>query len=560
MSRYICQGHYKDGHGHVIASGTVTVYEAGLTTLATCYADTSTSTPISGSQITTDSAGYYKFYIDTEDYRYTKKFAVRLTKNNYQTVEYDNLIVLPNLSGVRYPYTDLLGFTTLQEGIDSANNAGTGRKYLLPPQGDYSGVHTITAPLDFTGANFELEGVRGRDSSWTGSTIKASGALASILDINNCDFFEIRKLRLDGNATAVKGIKLGLTSGHASNLLLEDITIQNVTGIAIDTDAGPGGPMADSSIVRPIIETAGTGIAIGGQVIRVYAGTIGGCTTAGITMAASSSAVFYGTVFTGNGIDIKYTGNDTISSLDFFGCWFENSTVAVFKRPDVPSITAAAAPISFIGCHFHALVGAENLLDFTNYAGTVYIIGGHWDSSGKGSVVVPANCILYIDAPFADQLSYSGAGTIIFGPSCNRVHARAYRGTSNQSVNAGGWTKVQLNAESWDYKSKFDSTTNNRYQPGQAGLYGVKASVQFAAGEVGKSYFAALYVDGALVLAKRLIASLAGQTVDVQIADDIVLGASSYLELYCYHDSAAAKDVVFDANGSTTHMSVHRVG
>ena len=574
MARHIFQSHFKDGNGNVVSNGVINVYRADTGGVATVYLAATGSVATS---ITSNSSGYFAFYVDEADYNINQLFNIKLSKAGmtdqwYYNVpiikEYNKYLAEHNSDGthskltkVTDPWIDVRAFDSIQMAINSVSNAGTGRVYKFTTPG-YQGVSTITAPLVFTGANFRLEGMRGRDTNWTGATIKASGSLACILDMatNPCDFFDVVRVRLHGNGTAVDGIRLGLTSGHASNLLIEDVTIQNVTGTAINTDAGPGGPMADSSIVRPIIETVGTGIAIAGQVVRVYAGTIAGCSTAGTTFAASSSASFYGTVFSGNAIDIKYIGNDTINSLYFNGCWFENATDSILKRPDVPSITKACGALTFVGCNFHALSSANSLLDFTNIEGTHYIIGGHWDSAGKGNVIVPANCTLYIDADFANQLTYSGAGRVVFGPSVTQVQSRAYRGTSNQSVNASAWTKVQLNAESWDYGSKFDSTTNYRYQPGIAGLYCVKASVQFANTEVGKQYYASLYVDGVLVSAKRLISPLTGSILDVDIADNVVLTASSYLELYCYHDSAAAKDVVFDANGSTTHLSAYRIG
>jgi hypothetical protein len=46
-----------------------------------------------------------------------------------------------------------------------------------------------------------------------------------------------------------------------------------------------------------------------------------------------------------------------------------------------------------------------------------------------------------------------------------------YRGTSDQSITATTWTKVQLNAEEFDTDSCFDSTTNYRFTPNKSGKY-----------------------------------------------------------------------------------------
>ena len=56
---------------------------------------------------------------------------------------------------------------------------------------------------------------------------------------------------------------------------------------------------------------------------------------------------------------------------------------------------------------------------------------------------------------------------------------RAYRTTSNQSLTANTWTKVQLNAEDFDTANCFDSTTNYRFTPNVAGYYQINFGVQF---------------------------------------------------------------------------------
>jgi hypothetical protein len=56
---------------------------------------------------------------------------------------------------------------------------------------------------------------------------------------------------------------------------------------------------------------------------------------------------------------------------------------------------------------------------------------------------------------------------------------RAYRTSSNQSLTANTWTKVQFNAEDFDTASAFDSTTNYRFQPQVAGYYQINLGIQF---------------------------------------------------------------------------------
>tara|TARA_R100001015_G_C4552303_1_gene113892 strand:+ start:12 stop:623 length:612 start_codon:yes stop_codon:yes gene_type:complete len=54
----------------------------------------------------------------------------------------------------------------------------------------------------------------------------------------------------------------------------------------------------------------------------------------------------------------------------------------------------------------------------------------------------------------------------------------AYR-NGNQTIDHGTVTKVQLNAESFDVDSKFDSSSNYRYTPASTGYYYLSATINF---------------------------------------------------------------------------------
>jgi hypothetical protein len=97
MARFIYAGNWKDGQGAVVPSGTITVYLAGTTTLATAY-DAETGSALSGSQTTTDSAGVFHFWIDDGDYAATQKFRFIGTKTGFSNLDNDqtdNILILP---------------------------------------------------------------------------------------------------------------------------------------------------------------------------------------------------------------------------------------------------------------------------------------------------------------------------------------------------------------------------------------------------------------------------------------------------------------------------------
>jgi hypothetical protein len=93
MSRKIFQGGFKDGNGSAVADGTVTVYLAGTTTLATIYSTEVIVAAISGSTLTTGSDGGWLFWVDSSDYGDSQKFKVILSKAGYESKTYDNIVI-----------------------------------------------------------------------------------------------------------------------------------------------------------------------------------------------------------------------------------------------------------------------------------------------------------------------------------------------------------------------------------------------------------------------------------------------------------------------------------
>src|SRR3990167_4387068 len=108
-----------------VASATVTVYLAGTVTAATCYADTTTATALANSQTTTNSSGYFEFYIDSANYANTQKFKIVISKTGYPDVTYDYLNIFPNLAGVRDPWVDVRAYIDLPTAITAIGATST---------------------------------------------------------------------------------------------------------------------------------------------------------------------------------------------------------------------------------------------------------------------------------------------------------------------------------------------------------------------------------------------------------------------------------------------------
>ena len=134
---------------------------------------------------------------------------------------------------------------------------------------------------------------------------------------------------------------------------------------------------------------------------------------------------------------------------------------------------------------------------------------------------------------------------------------RAYR---NGNVTAGGTgaRKVSLNAESYDVRSWFDSSTNFRFQPSVAGYYQFNGHVTINSFETGH-YTSMLYKNGAVHSRGSTASaqSTASAEIGTSISDIIYMnGSSDYVELWC--DMAVNRNFV--GTSEKTYLSVSRIG
>lgn len=147
MARYGIEGHYVDGNGKVVPSGTVQLFEAGTTTAANFYEASS-----GGSQVTsttTDSAGKFEIYVDDSDYDSNQKFDIKLSKTNYQSQLYYNWRPFPFASAgyvdtiksadiiTKSPWVDVRAFGAVLDGTTDDSSAfesalQSGKRIYIP--------------------------------------------------------------------------------------------------------------------------------------------------------------------------------------------------------------------------------------------------------------------------------------------------------------------------------------------------------------------------------------------------------------------------------------------
>jgi hypothetical protein len=102
-----------------------------------------------------------------------------------------------------------------------------------------------------------------------------------------------------------------------------------------------------------------------------------------------------------------------------------------------------------------------------------------------------------------------------------------------QTITGSTWTKVELNAETFDTASCFDSTTNYRFTPNVAGYYSLQAALGAEAQTTSTVYAqCAIYKNGAVAALGTRLPAFADDTQGV-VHDIIYLnGTTDYVELY----------------------------
>ena len=158
------------------------------------------------------------------------------------------------------------------------------------------------------------------------------------------------------------------------------------------------------------------------------------------------------------------------------------------------------------------------------------------------------------------------------GPTFDHVHlganhiqtttrARAYRNGDQLDIANNTYTKVQLNAETYDSGNNFDSSTDYRFVAPVAGYYAVSGAIAYGSCPPTGSMaaLAAIYVNGTRVASGlNVITTNAIEQMGANISDIIYLAASNYVELYAYQYNTGGLGTVDILGGSHfTYLSVH---
>jgi hypothetical protein len=105
--------------------------------------------------------------------------------------------------------------------------------------------------------------------------------------------------------------------------------------------------------------------------------------------------------------------------------------------------------------------------------------------------------------------------------------------SGSQSISSGTWTKINLNAETFDTANAFDSTTNYRFTPQVAGYYQINGAA--AVNGTGTTQTGvAIYKNGSVYQYASILSSTISGSTYVNSVLLYLNGSSDYVELYAF--------------------------
>jgi len=226
---------------------------------------------------------------------------------------------------------------------------------------------------------------------------------------------------------------------------------------------------------------------------------------------------------------------------DTNGLWYYDGAawVASGATGDIEGVTAG---IGISGGGTSGTVTVTNSMATAIDAKGDLVAGTGADAFSR--LAVGANdTVLTADSTAATGLKWAAAASTS-GPAF-----RAYRASSNQSFSQNTWTKVQLNAESFDTASCFDSSTNYRFTPNKAGYYQFNASLYV--NKTGASVSAsAIYING--LTASKMYEWTNTSTYFILGNSDLIYlnGTTDYAEYYVFDADPSARNVAADITES----------
>ena len=135
---------------------------------------------------------------------------------------------------------------------------------------------------------------------------------------------------------------------------------------------------------------------------------------------------------------------------------------------------------------------------------------------------------------------------------------RAYKNAAQNNLTINTYTKIALDAESYDRGGYFDSTTDYDFTAPVAGLYHFTGQVRMSTCQINKNNYIALYKNGSAVTEAYDSSNAAGANMTLRISDTLDLAAGDTITLYVKMGADGAANVVTGA--ANTFLTGHFVG
>lgn len=179
---------------------------------------------------------------------------------------------------------------------------------------------------------------------------------------------------------------------------------------------------------------------------------------------------------------------------------------------------------------------AEDIADLKENANTYFLDEDNMASDSATAVASQQSVKAYVDT--ADRTAQPAA--------------RAYLGSSDQSIPNDTWTKVAFNATDFDTLTEFDTTTDYDYTVTHAGKYLVCTSVRVDDLDDGEYAEICLVTNGSAVSRQRVYAinAEANQYISLVLTDIVDVSAGTTIWAQVYQNSGVARNLQYGSQWS----------
>lgn len=131
------------------------------------------------------------------------------------------------------------------------------------------------------------------------------------------------------------------------------------------------------------------------------------------------------------------------------------------------------------------------------------------------------------------------------------------RRSTNQSISASTYTKINHDTESWDTNSNYDNATNYRFTPTVAGKYLVIAAVRLTSVAAGKFLYSYIYKNGTVAHTNELMSGSTNTQNSIVTAIIDMNGSTDYIEHYTWTDQVSP---VISSTADLTYFQASKIG